>query len=239
MKIKPEKDKISVISVQDKNVFFIESPRYWFTSQNPLSFTCEKVEAPDAIDITIRLREIGSFILSTNNGDTRLADVIIATVEEPWRTLIKTAHKKDATKISSDELKIFWANNSPIFNSIKICFNTPPAPVINIIAPAGANDFETIFSNFFLSIPSLIPRKYHAIILAIIRAEKGWPINLINSYTVSFVIISIPVSSRDLKIIRISGRSIINKTDFILGAVFIFSSSVSKTTLELKSILIN
>ena len=107
MKVKPEIDKINVISVQDKNVFFIESPRYWFTSQNPLSFTCEKVEAPDAIDITIRLREIGSFILSTNNGDTRLADVIIATVEEPWRTLIKTAHKKDATKINSDEEFLF------------------------------------------------------------------------------------------------------------------------------------
>ena len=28
VKIKPEIDKISVISVQDKNVFFIESPKY-------------------------------------------------------------------------------------------------------------------------------------------------------------------------------------------------------------------
>ena len=174
-------DKTVVINVHERNVFFIDKPKYWFTSQKPLSLTWENVEAPAAIDITIRLNWTGSLTLSINNGETKLADVIMATVEDPCKTLIKTAHINAATKINSEELKIFWANNLPISSSIKTCFKTPPAPVIRIIAPAGANDFDMIFSNFFLSMPSLIPRKYQAIILAIINAEKGCPTNFIKS----------------------------------------------------------
>ena len=41
--------------------------------------------------------------------------------------------------------------------------------------PAGAKEAVVIFDKIDLETPRLIPRKYHAIKLAIIKAEKGCP----------------------------------------------------------------
>ena len=139
-------------------------------------------------------------------------------------------------------------NSKVVFDTEELKVNTTPSirsVLLIILLPLILIIFRSLLDTGILSITNetvyefikFIGHPFSALILAIIRAEKGWPINLINSETVSLVILSIPVSSRDLKIIRISGRSIISRTDLILGVVFTSNSSVSKTTLELKSIL--
>ena len=50
---KPVTDIIVSIIVQDRSVCFSVNPKYLLTSQKPLSLTCDNIEAPAAMTITI------------------------------------------------------------------------------------------------------------------------------------------------------------------------------------------
>ena len=72
-------------------------PKYLLTNQNPLSFTCDNIEAPEAMAITNKALSI-SEIVETKSGAVIPAAVIMATVEDPCKTLTITADKKANSK---------------------------------------------------------------------------------------------------------------------------------------------
>jgi hypothetical protein len=81
--MRPKKAKIVVITVQDLKVCFSDMPKYWPTSQNPLSFTCENILAPDAMAITMQASSMELNSDPDSSGATSPAAVIMATVEDP------------------------------------------------------------------------------------------------------------------------------------------------------------
>lgn len=78
----PTSARIVVIAVQLLKVCFSFNPKYLLTNQNPLSLTCDIIDAPDAIAITKSALSI-SVTSAANNGAVIPAAVIIATVAEP------------------------------------------------------------------------------------------------------------------------------------------------------------
>ena len=82
--INPVRARIVVIMVHDLNVCFSDILKYWPTNQNPLSLTCEKILAPEAIAITKHANSTLPNLAFIKSGAIRPAAVIIATVEEPW-----------------------------------------------------------------------------------------------------------------------------------------------------------
>src|SRR5690606_2910226 len=96
---------------------------------------------PDEIAITIMAVSGWLRFKAGNTGDNIPAAVIIATVAEPWVTLTSAAraHARNTTGI--DDPAIDSASMTPIPLSTSICLRTPPAPVTNIIIPAGPRAF--------------------------------------------------------------------------------------------------
>jgi hypothetical protein len=78
---RPSTERIVSITVQDLNVSITVSPKYSFTSQNPASFTCERINDPEPVARTINSRlTVGS---RSTIWATRPVAVIVATVAEP------------------------------------------------------------------------------------------------------------------------------------------------------------
>ncbi len=77
-------------------------------------------------------------------GDTNPAPVTIATVAEPCATRTNNEMRNATITIG----KLDCAINSPITLptplSINVCLNTPPAPVIKMIIPAGSKALVAI-----------------------------------------------------------------------------------------------
>jgi len=86
-----------VIIVQLLKVSFSVKPKYLLTNQKPLSFTCDKIEAPQAIAITNNALLI-SVTPDVKSGAVRPAAVIIATVAEPCKILTTAAEIKANNK---------------------------------------------------------------------------------------------------------------------------------------------
>lgn len=75
---------ISVVSiVHERNVSFSLIPRYLLTSQNPESFTWERIVAPEDIAITSKANIAAESSCVDVTGANSPAAVIIATVAEP------------------------------------------------------------------------------------------------------------------------------------------------------------
>src|SRR5260370_32283159 len=55
-RMRPSTDRIVSITVHDLNVSTTVSPKYSFTSQNPASFTCERINDPEPVARTINSR---------------------------------------------------------------------------------------------------------------------------------------------------------------------------------------
>ena len=86
---RPSTDRIVSITVHDLNVSTTVSPKYSFTSQNPASFTCERINDPEPVARTINSRlTLGS--RSTICATSPVA-VIVATVAEPVAIRTKAA----------------------------------------------------------------------------------------------------------------------------------------------------
>ncbi len=110
----------------------------------------------------------------------------VESLSHEFITLLKKI-KKQGHSLEEGIQSLYYENNKtgkPTFTKdsaiivpapvlTKICLNAPPAPVINIIIPAGAIDLVVISNNCSLVKPCFIPNMYQAIILAIINAEKG------------------------------------------------------------------
>src|SRR5260370_42200684 len=80
-RMRPSTERIVSITVQDLNVSTTVSPKYSFTSQNPASFTCERINDPEPVARTINSRlTVGS--CSTISATTPVA-VVVATVPAP------------------------------------------------------------------------------------------------------------------------------------------------------------
>jgi len=87
--MRPSTDRIVSITVQDLNVSTTVSPKYSLTSQNPASFTCERINDPEPVARTINSRlTLGS--RSTICATSPVA-VIVATVAEPVAIRTKAA----------------------------------------------------------------------------------------------------------------------------------------------------
>src|SRR5690554_1820415 len=199
------------ITVQLCSVCFSFIPKYLPTSQKPLSLTCDNRVAPDDIDNTTRALCGSLRPYSVIIGAIRLAAVIMATVAEPCVTLTAADIIQASIMGGSGEYTIDSAIFCPIPLSISTCLSTPPAPVIRIITPAGPNALVLRSSTFCLSMPLLRHRKYVAIRVAMISAEKGWPMNSTISVNVDCLISSLDTATvvNVLRRIRVSGMEII------------------------------
>ena len=72
-----------VMTVHDLKVCFSVMPKYWLTSQNPLSLTCEKILAHEAMAMTKQASSTALHSVATSKGETKPAAVIMATDDEP------------------------------------------------------------------------------------------------------------------------------------------------------------
>src|SRR5690606_25199028 len=94
---------------------------------------------------------------------------------------------------------------------------------IKIINPAGPIDFAVISRSSSLVNPSLIPKTYHAIKFAIIKAEKGCPIKFRIIFRFSLFMGISPLFTKVLIKIRRIGIAIIPKIVYILGIFLLVS----------------
>ena len=178
---RPANAMIVVMSVQLRKVCFSDSPKYFPTSQNPLSFTWENPVAPEAIAMTIKAISGAERFAEAKTGAVMPAEVIMATVAEPCR--IRTNAAITNPKISGFKRLFSKAEAiiSPAPVSINTCLKAPPAPVSKIITPAASKDLVPIFCKNSLDIPLLTPMKYQANRFATISAVNGCPNNTITS----------------------------------------------------------
>ena len=79
------------ITVHDFRVCFSSIPRYFPINQKPLSFTCESIVDPAAIETTIKAFSISPKPIKVTTGAIIPAAVIIATVADPCVTRMTMA----------------------------------------------------------------------------------------------------------------------------------------------------
>ena len=159
VKPSPQKAIIVSIMVQDLRVCLTSIPKYLLTSQKPLSFTCDRMVAPDAMDMTISASSGALGLIKLRTGAIIPAAVIMATVADPWVTLTMAARTQARRMGGIAESEMDWAIISPIPLSTRICFSTPPAPVIRMMIPAGPSALLLKSRSSCFDFPLLIPRK--------------------------------------------------------------------------------
>ena len=111
--VNPVKARIVVIIVHDLKVSFSVILRYWPTSQKPLSLTCEKILAPDAMAITKQANCAFPKFIFTKRGAISPAAVIIATVDDPCMILTIAALIKANASTGNPASLNEVASNSP------------------------------------------------------------------------------------------------------------------------------
>ena len=96
--------------------------------------------------MTSRARSISPIDVSTSD-EVRPAPVIMATVAEPCSILTTLADMKAKSRTGMPIETMDSARNFPAPVSMRICLNTPPAPVSKMMMPAGARDLPVTLSN--------------------------------------------------------------------------------------------
>src|SRR5260221_3059685 len=120
----PSTERIVSITVQDLNVSTTVSPKYSFTSQNPASFTCERINDPEPVARTINSRlTVGS--RSTISATTPVA-VIVATVAEPVAIRTGAAMPQPSSNGEIFACVAHTPTKSDTLAAISICLKPPP-----------------------------------------------------------------------------------------------------------------
>src|SRR5450830_1028959 len=160
MKISATTDRMVSIAVQVLNVSATVMLKYCFTSQNPASLTCDKINDPAPVANTSSSRLTPGIIPTT--GTTMPAPVMVATVAEPVAIRI-TAATSHASRIGLIcAFTAIWPITSPTPLVTSICLKPPPAPMIRMIAAVGARLASSSLSTRLESMPWRLPKVYSA-----------------------------------------------------------------------------
>ena len=168
---KPTAQAIVVVNDQVLTCSFVSViPIRRFVTQKKLSLKVEKNSAPIQ---AARAPSTGLPPAAMTMGAQIPAEVVIATVPEPWAKRIKVAIRKGKTITGMGWLVICSARYAPMPVVVSILPSAPPPPVTRMIMPAAFRLSSIFSSASFLGI--LPARVYIAIIKPMPTAITGVP----------------------------------------------------------------
>src|SRR5699024_63323 len=138
---KPVSPMMVSMTVQDFSVSPVVMPKKRLTSQKPESLTWDSTVAPLAMEMAIRPSSGWVTGLISMIGAMRPAPVTIATVAEPCATRTNVVMTNAATTSGRPAPTTMLPMTSPTPLWISTSLNTPPAPVMRMMIPAGSSAF--------------------------------------------------------------------------------------------------